>query len=106
MFVFLLCLLSLWSPAASAGSAAALVSPGAAVVSIDARPRKHAQRSVLRRLAMLRRAAPPARGVDLASAGALFPGWLVDGALDAPAVLPDLVLALSYLAQEEEEEEA
>ena len=84
---------------------ASVVGPGAAVVSIEhhemRRPRRQ-QRSVLQRLSMLRRAQAPSRGVDEASMRAIFPHWVAsDGGLSHPAVLSDLILALSYLAQEE-----
>ena len=85
--------------------------PARPVVAIDAsstnnggaRDRRHAQRSVLQRLAMLRRAAPPAHGVDLATVDLAFPHWRVRGTgeWDVPAALSDMTLALSYLAQED-----
>lgn len=83
---------------------ATAMGPGAAVVSIEhhgmRRPRR--QRSVLQRLAMLRRAPAPAKGVDEASVRAIFPHWhAADGSMQVPSVLSDMVLALSYLAQEE-----
>lgn len=79
----------------------------APVVAIDQRgngPRHHAQRSVIHRLAMLKRAQPPARGVDEATVAMAFPHWVnSDASWDTRAVLGDIVLALSYLAQEEDE---
>lgn len=84
---------------------------GAAVVSIDqrgvhdGRPRHHAQRSVIRRLAMLRRSAQ-GRGVDLDSVRLMFPAWLdAGGALVADQAVGDMVLALSYLSQEDDAED-
>jgi len=83
--------------------------PGSAVVSIDARApdpglppsRTHPPRSVLQRLAMLKRAQAPARGVDRVGARAVFPHWLAEkGEWDAATVLDDVVLALSYLARD------
>lgn len=86
---------------------ATAVGPGAAVVSIEHRSSSrppHAQRSVLHRLALLRRAQPPAKGVDMDTVKLAFPHWLAaDGSgLDAQAALSDIILALSYLAQEDE----
>jgi hypothetical protein len=79
-----------------------------AVVSIDqrvlheGRPRHHTQRSVIRRLAMLRRA-PQDKRVDLESVKLMFPQWLnSDGVLVADLAVNDVILALSYLAQEDE----
>ena len=67
-------------------------------------PRRRQQRSVLRRLAMVQRARAPQKGIDLASVQLAFPHWLdVDGAYDMQAVLSDVILALSYLAQEDVE---
>ncbi len=64
---------------------------------------RHAQRSVLQRLAMLKRAPAPQKGVDLTGMGTIFPHWLnTDGELDSQTVLRDVLLALSYLAQEDE----
>lgn len=99
---------SLWAQIPHMPTAAA-VGPGAAVVSIEHRgdrpPRHHAQRSVLHRLAMLRRAHPPERGVDRASVRTAFPQWLGGDAWDLDVVVGDVLLALSYLAQGEEEYE-
>ena len=82
---------------------ATVVGPGAAVVSIEHRPRlPHQQRSVLRRLAMLRRAKPPAKGIDPDSVRLAFPHWIAGDGLDVHTALPDIILALSYLAQEDE----
>jgi len=79
------------------------VGPGAAVVSIEQRIRPpHAQRSVLHRLAMLRRAHPPQKGVDTESVKLAFPHWMPGDEFDAQAALGDIILALSYLAQEDE----
>jgi hypothetical protein len=84
---------------------------GAAVVSIDqrgvydGRQRHHAQRSVIRRLAMLKRSAQ-GRGVDLDSVRLMFPAWLdAGGALVADQAVGDMVLALSYLSQEDDAED-
>ena len=68
-------------------------------------PRRHAQRNVLHRLAMLKRAPAPARGVDDATVAMVFPHWRTpnhEKDWNVRAVLDDVVLALSYLAQEEE----
>jgi hypothetical protein len=99
----LLMFASVWAQLPSTATATA-IGPGAAVVSIEHRSRPpHAQRSVLHRLAMLRRAQPPNKGVDLQSVQLAFPHWIAgDGGYDLQAVLPDLILALSYLAQEDE----
>lgn len=70
-------------------------------------PRRHAQRNVLHRLAMLKRAPAPARGVDDATIAMVFPHWRTpnhEKDWNVRAVLDDVVLALSYLAQEEEEQ--
>lgn len=98
---------SVWAqlpPMASATATA--VGPGAAVVAIEHRggvQRQHMQRSVLRRLAMLRRAQPPQKGVDQSSVQLAFPHWLTGaGDYDLQATLPDIILALSYLAQEDD----
>lgn len=92
-------------PAASIATATA-VGPGAAVVAIEHRgnmPKHHAQRSVLRRLAMLRRAQPPGRGVDQSSVQLAFPHWLSPGGeYDVQVALSEITLALSYLAQEDD----
>ena len=51
---------------------------------------------------MLRRSAQ-GRGVDLDSVRLMFPSWLdAGGALVADQAVSDIVLALSYLAQEDE----
>tara|TARA_B110000046_G_C13009346_1_gene405958 strand:- start:1516 stop:2004 length:489 start_codon:yes stop_codon:yes gene_type:complete len=86
---------------------------GAAVVSIDqrgmhdGRARHHAQRSVIRRLALLRRAPHgQGRGVDVESVRLMFPHWLdAGGVLLADQAVNDMALALSYLAQEDEAED-
>lgn len=83
---------------------AAAVGPGAAVVSIEQRPPRHyLQRSVLQRLSLLRRAPAPRRGVDASSVQMAFPHWLAGDGYDTQAVLSDIILALSYLAQEDAE---
>lgn len=93
---------SIWAQLPPTATATA-VGPGAAVVSIEHRARpQHQQRSVLRRLAMLRRAQPPAKGVDPDSVRLAFPHWIAGDRLDVQAALPDIILALSYLAQEDE----
>ena len=86
-------------------------SAGASVVSIDqrgfheGRPRHHAQRSVIRRLALLRRA-PQGRGVDVDSVRLVFPQWLNrDGKLEAQSAIGDIILALSYLSAEDDPDE-
>jgi hypothetical protein len=82
---------------------ATAVGPGAAVVSIEHRARPpHAQRSVLHRLAMLRRAQPPQKGVDTDSVKLAFPHWMRGDEFNTQAALSDIILALSYLAQEDE----
>jgi hypothetical protein len=63
----------------------------------------HLQRSVLHRLAMLRKATAPQRGVDLDSVRLAFPHWLLPGdqpRIDASVALADVVLALSYIVRE------
>lgn len=93
---------SVWAQMPATATATA-VGPGAAVVSIEHRVRpQHQQRSVLHRLAMLRRAQPPSKGVDIDSVRLAFPHWISGGGLDVQAALPDVILALSYLAQEDE----
>ena len=100
--ILVLCAASVWAQMPPAAIATA-VGPGAAVVSIDHRGRPHhQQRSVLHRLAMLRRAQPPQKGVDLDSVKLAFPHWVTADTFDPQAALPDIVLALSYLAQEDE----
>ena len=77
----------------------------AAVVSISSNNHgriHHMQRSVLHRIAMLRRAQPPQKGVDLDSVKMAFPHWLRDDQYDAQLVLPDIILTLSYLIQEDD----
>ena len=78
----------------------------AAVVSISSNNHgriHHMQRSVLHRMAMLRRAQPPQKGVDMTSVKMAFPYWLRDeDQYDAQLVLPDLILAFSYLIQEDD----
>jgi len=65
----------------------------------------HAQRSVIQRLAMLRRAHAPEHGVDKSTVETVFPRWLgPNRAYNADAVLGDMALALSYLATDEQEE--
>lgn len=80
-----------------------VVSALPAMVSIDQRGlhrHPHIQRSVLKRLAMVRRAEAPAAGVDMDSVRAVFPGWVGDGdTLRLQETLSDVVLALSYLVQ-------
>lgn len=81
--------------------------PGTAVVSIDQRvpvhKRRGAQRSVLKKLALLRRAPAPAHGVDHASVLTVFPDWIEsDGRWHLQNAIEDVALALSYLAQEDE----
>ena len=66
------------------------------------------QRSVIQRLAMLKRA-PGGKGVDMHWLSQLFPQWTVPGEngdvqFDVQATLADLVLAVAYLAQAEIEE--
>lgn len=85
--------------------AAPAVGPGAALVAIDARAPIHVPRSVLQRLAMLRRASAPARGVDHDGVRTVFPHWLTAaGEWDTRVVLDDTILALSYLARDVETE--
>ena len=57
-------------------------------------------RSVLTRMSMLRRAAPPTHGVALDSVRAAFPLWLRQGGWSVDDALSDIALALSYLATE------
>lgn len=79
------------------------VGAGAAVVAIDTRTTTHVPRSVLQRLAMLRRASAPARGIDHDGVRTVFPHWLTAaGEWDTPVVLDDTILALSYLARDAE----
>ena len=86
--------------------------PGGAVVSINAHAAESAPalplarvpppRSVLQRLAMLKRAPAPARGVDRSGARAVFPHWFKnDDEWDVPTALDDVVLALSYIAHDQ-----
>jgi hypothetical protein len=87
--------------------------PGAALVSIEQRTgpaspppaTRRAQRSVLARLATLKRAQPPATGADYHSMQIAFPHWFeLDGDRSQARpvhALPDIALALSYLAQED-----
>jgi hypothetical protein len=94
-------------------TAAAAFGPGAALVSIEQRGEpaappmaaRRAQRNVLARLATLKRAQPPATGADYRSMQIAFPHWFeLDGdrSQARPAhALPDMALALSYLAQED-----
>lgn len=92
--------------------AAAAIGPGAALVSIEQRTTANAsppapatrrpQRSVLARLSTLRRAPAPASGAEHATMRAAFPHWFDDrGQFVTAAALPDMALALAYLAQEE-----
>ena len=81
--------------------------PGTAVVSIDQRVPMHrsrrSQRSVLKKLALLRRAPAPAHGVDHASVLTVFPDWIEsDGRWHLQNAFEDVALALSYLAQEDD----
>tara|TARA_Y100000389_G_scaffold204725_2_gene259229 strand:+ start:12074 stop:12553 length:480 start_codon:yes stop_codon:yes gene_type:complete len=90
-------------PALQSGPTATAVGPGAAVVSIEHRAqRRHQQRSVLHRLAMLRRAQFPQKGIEVESVKLAFPHWVSGDSIDSSAALPDIILALSYLAQEDE----
>jgi hypothetical protein len=94
---------SVWAQLPQTVPVATAVGPGAAVVSIEQRVRPlHMQRNVLHRLAMLRRAQPPLKGVDPASVQLAFPHWVSGNGYDVQATLSDLILALSYLAQEDE----
>ena len=71
---------------------------------VDPRHHRHAQRSVLQRLAMLKRAHAPEHGVDRASVATAFPRWLHrNGGYDSDVVLGDMALALSYLSALENE---
>lgn len=109
--ICVLCIASLavaLPPPHRAGDVSQQQAAGAALVSIDqrgvndVRPRHHAQRSVIRRLALLRRSTQ-GRGVDIDSVKLLFPAWLNSGgALVAELAVGDIVLALSYLSQEDE----
>lgn len=58
------------------------------------------QRSVLRRLAMLKRAHPPAHGVDKDSVRMVFPDWLTQDSWNTDVLIPELLLALSYMVQQ------
>lgn len=91
------------------GLSAAAMGPGAALVTIEQRgqpmpppPARRTQRSMLARMATLKRATLPETGADRGSLKLTFPRWF-DGAGDisAAAALGDVALALSYLAQED-----
>ena len=97
--VISLLLASLWASVSFVGvGLESGVGATPAPASTPARP----QRSVLHRLEMLKRARPPERGIDRASMSMAFPQWLRrdDGGLNTDEVLSDVLLALSYLAQD------
>lgn len=85
------------------------IGPAAALVAIDNRTPvlsppslRRAQRSVLARLATVKRATAPATGADHHSMRLAFPHWFDDaGDLIGATALSDITLALSYLSQEE-----
>lgn len=54
---------------------------------------------ILRRLRLIQRATPPARGADAASVKRAFPSWGGPGAWNLDEIIADLVLALSTLAE-------
>ena len=90
--------------------AAAAIGPGAALVAIEQREghpsppptARRAQRSVLARLATLKRAPAPETGADPHGMRLTFPHWFDGtGQLVTPVALGDITLALSYLAQED-----
>lgn len=96
------------SPPASASA----VGAHAYVHVTNTRPRKAAiQRSVIRRLAMVRRAAAPRRGADIKSVAHIFPHWIKrteldnEGVLNADSALPEIILALAYLSSSEVEDD-
>lgn len=55
--------------------------------------------AILRRLRLIQRATPPARGADAASVRRAFPSWGGPGGWQYDEVIADLVLALSTLAE-------
>ena len=55
--------------------------------------------AILRRLRLIQRAAPPARGADAASVRRAFPSWGGPGGWQYDEVIADLVFALSTLAE-------
>lgn len=74
----------------------------------DPHPRRKSpiQRSVIQRLAMLKRN-HGGRGVDMAWVAQMFPHWIAPddpGNFEAQATLGDLVLAVAYLSQAEVED--
>lgn len=56
--------------------------------------------AILRRLKLVQRATPPARGADAASVKRAFPAWGGPGEWKLDEVLADLVLAIATLADE------
>ena len=55
--------------------------------------------AIFRRLKLIQRAAPPARGADAASVRRAFPSWGGPGNWNLDDVISDLVVALSTLAE-------
>lgn len=93
---------------------AASIVPGASIVAIEQlgdaatapasapMPTHRAQRNVLARMGMLKRAPGHAHGADDVSLRMVFPHWFPEeGVLDPRAALADVALALSYLSQED-----
>lgn len=108
--VSLLFALSLVSNLPHMPMGAAALGPGAALVAIENRtpvlapplPPRRAQRSVLARLATIKRAQAPDTGADHHSVRLAFPHWFDGvGELMPPIALSDITLAVSYLAQED-----
>ena len=95
------------SPSFSPSPPAAAVGAHAYVHVSNNPPRKATiQRSVIRRLAMVRRAAAPHRGADIESVGHVFPHWIKttssgERGIDTDAAMPELILALAYLSSAE-----
>lgn len=106
LFVCFLCLITLFffsSILFSERIAAAVTRP----VAPPTRQKQPAtfQKSVIRRLAMLKRAKSPRRGdvVDISTIKSVFPNWISgnnDEKLDIEVVIRDLILASSYISRE------
>ena len=75
----------------------------ASVQRADAQRERHPQRSVLRRMAMLKRTQQGHSGIDVDSVRFTFPEWLDErNTVVADRAIGDVLLALSYLAQEKD----